>query len=126
MDDNEVAGHQAEALLVLGDADAALERLQQCVRTVGTQRGEAFYRVQLVRGWASARAWRECEEALLEVPPLLAQVASGRIRRRLAEALRQIRRDRQAPGWVRDTAADVAGDLGIVTGHHYRSPGATS
>ncbi|RCV47707.1 helix-turn-helix domain-containing protein [Marinitenerispora sediminis] len=116
VDETEVTGHEGESLLLLGDASAALERLLRAEemssrrRTDG--RGTLYYRISVARAYRKARAWRECEDALLAALPLMDVISSGRNRRRFHETLREIRRDREAPTWLRDTAVDIAGDLG--------------
>ncbi|GHF66178.1 hypothetical protein GCM10010218_54590 [Streptomyces mashuensis] len=108
----EIAGHEGEALLTLGDAPAAVPRLRrahelsQAFRADG--RGTLYYTVSLLTAYARAGDWAECEATLLAFPGLLDAVGSGRNRRRLRTTLREIVRDPHAPTGLTGLTRDVA------------------
>lgn len=108
----ELAGHEGEARLALGDAAAAVPKLERAAELAAAfqpdGRGVLYYRVSRVEAYTAAQAWRECEEELTALPPMLGMVSSGRNRRRLRVALRELNRHPDAPVWLTDLAHDVA------------------
>ncbi|MEU9403489.1 helix-turn-helix transcriptional regulator [Streptomyces sp. NPDC048242] len=107
IDATEVELHTGEALLSLGDPRAALPHLQRSSegsrggggrREFGNVLAELTALVQL-------GAWRDAETPLLRLEPILRAVTSSRTRVRLRSTLRAI--DRDAPGWLADTAREV-------------------
>ncbi|MFJ6463476.1 helix-turn-helix domain-containing protein [Streptomyces sp. NPDC091387] len=107
VNDAEVAGHQGEMLMSLGDHASAVPHLQRArslVRPGG--RGALYYSVAELTALTSVGAWRDCDALLTDMAPLLDRVASTRSRSRLTETLRFI--DRDAPPWLASTAREVA------------------
>ncbi|OLT30447.1 hypothetical protein BJF83_24830 [Nocardiopsis sp. CNR-923] len=108
----ELAGHEGEAHLALGDATAAVPKLERAAELAAAfrpdGRGVLYYRVSRVQAYTAAQAWRECGEELTALPPMLDTVSSGRNRRRLRVALRELNRHPDAPVWLTDLAHDVA------------------
>lgn len=72
-----------------------------------TPRGALLYRSDLLRGYATVKAWREVEHELEGIARLLGVINSGRNRRALRESLRLIERDRSAPAWLASLAMEV-------------------
>ncbi|MDH2391980.1 helix-turn-helix transcriptional regulator [Streptomyces sp. HNM0663] len=108
----EVTGHAGHALLSLGSPDAAVRKLRS-VLPQATPRGVMLYRIELLRSYATARAWSEAEEELQKITTLLGQIRSGRNRHLLQEALRTVDAASGAPARLLalsgEAAASVAG-----------------
>lgn len=108
----ELAGHEGEALLTGGDADAALTGLQRARELsadfVPGGRGALYYTVSILTAYARAGDWPECEATLISLPTMLEVVSSGRNRHRLRTTLREIDRTAEAPSWLKDLARDMA------------------
>ncbi|CAM4160873.1 hypothetical protein GCM10009799_37410 [Nocardiopsis rhodophaea] len=107
----ELSGHEGEALLRLGDAGAALPKLQRAAELAAAVRpngrGALYYRVSLVMAYTAVQAWRDCEAELASIPPMFDVVSSGRNRRRLRSALSGITHHPNAPLWLSDLAREV-------------------
>ncbi|WP_414167382.1 helix-turn-helix domain-containing protein [Streptoverticillium reticulum] len=111
VDDRELAGHEGEALLALGEPSAAVPKLRRAlelaIESDSNRRVILYYSVALLAAYASGQAWRECESTLLSLPPLLENVASGRSRRRLRATVCEIIRAPDSPHWLSDLAREV-------------------
>ncbi|MFF4604296.1 helix-turn-helix domain-containing protein [Streptomyces sp. NPDC001339] len=92
----EFTGHSAHALLILGDAGAAIPKLHSALE-VATPRGVMFYRVGLLHSYARAKAWSDAEEEIHQISALLDTIRSGRNRLLLREALRVVERSPGVP-----------------------------
>ncbi|WP_306332881.1 helix-turn-helix domain-containing protein [Streptomyces sp. KL118A] len=109
INDLEVTGHEAEVALLLAEPARAVSHfartrdLVQAVDPVG--RGALYYSTAELDALVRLGAWREAEEALTRLGPLLRNVTSSRHRGRLRKVLRSI--DRDGPRWLVDTARDV-------------------
>ncbi|MFG2814675.1 helix-turn-helix domain-containing protein [Streptomyces sp. NPDC048410] len=103
----EVGLHTGEALLSLGDPRAALPHLQQS-SDASRDGGRREFGNVLAELTALVRlgAWREAEEPLVRLDPILRTVTSSRTRVRLRATLRAI--DRDGPAWLADTAHEIA------------------
>lgn len=106
IDSSEVSGHVGQALLRLGEPRNAIPHLTRALERA-TPRGVLLYRSDLLRGYATVKAWREVENELEEITRLLGVINSGRNRRALRESLRVIERDRSAPAWLASLATEV-------------------
>lgn len=111
VDDRELSGHEGEAFLALGEPSAAVPKLQRAlelaVESGSNRRVILYYSVALLAAYASGRSWRQCEAALLSLPPLLENVTSGRSRRRLRATVREISRAPNSPQWLLDLAHEL-------------------
>ncbi|MFF4407793.1 helix-turn-helix domain-containing protein [Streptomyces sp. NPDC001404] len=111
VDDRELSGHEGEAFLALGEPGTAIPKLRRAldlaVESDASRRGNLYYSVALLAAYASGQAWRECESTLLSLPPLLEDVDSGRIRRRLRATVCEIIRAPDSPHWLSDLAREV-------------------
>lgn len=96
--------------LLLGEPTRAVscfERTVELLEPVNPAgRGALYYATAELDALVRLGAWRQAEVPLLRLGPLLHNVSSSRIRRRLRSALRAIGRD--GPGWLADTAHEVA------------------
>lgn len=106
IDSSEVSGHAGQALLRLGEPQSAIPYLHRALECA-TPRGALLYRSDLLRGYATVKAWREVEHELEEIARLLGVINSGRNRCALRESLRLIERDRSAPAWLASLAMEV-------------------
>ncbi|MBH1936028.1 hypothetical protein I5Q34_17425 [Streptomyces sp. AV19] len=106
VNEQEAAGQRGDALLALGDSQAAVPSLQRACELAGAfrpdGRGVFYYRVSLLSAYARTRAWMEYESTLLSVLPLLETIGSGRNRRRFRSLMHEIARDTETPAWVVD------------------------
>ncbi|MYQ48131.1 helix-turn-helix domain-containing protein [Streptomyces sp. SID4985] len=109
VDDEEISGQEGEVFLALTDQTRAVPYFERTNKLVtggnATGRNAFFYRTAELTALATAGAWREAETSLHHLPPILNTVASARTRHRLTKTLRVIERD--APGWLADTAREV-------------------
>lgn len=107
VDEMEVVGHQAEVLLSLGEPAAAVPFLQRTTELLLSpiSRGALYYGVAELTALAAAQAWRDAEQTLTRLAPILQNVTSDRSRHRLKGTLRIIERD--APSWLTDYAKDI-------------------
>ncbi|MFF1476058.1 helix-turn-helix domain-containing protein [Streptomyces sp. NPDC058301] len=94
VNDDEVAGHSAHALMSLGDLRGAIPKLQHSLQHA-TPRGVMLYRIGLFQSYTEVKAWSEAEGEIYKISALLDAISSGRNRRLLREALRIVDR---APG----------------------------
>lgn len=107
----ELSGHEGEVRLALGEPARALPRLRrarelaEAFRPAGS--GAFYYGVAEAAACARARAWRDCEDALVSIHPLLATVSSGRSHNRLRRVLDEVVRDERAPSWLTDLVRDA-------------------
>lgn len=112
VNDCELSGHEGEALLALGDADAAVPKMERAAELSAAfrpeGRGTLYYQVSLVQAYTVARAWRECASALDAIPPKLGLISSGRNRRHLRTALRAVGRHPGTPTHLSELARDIA------------------
>ncbi|MER5259164.1 MULTISPECIES: helix-turn-helix domain-containing protein [unclassified Streptomyces] len=106
----EIGGHSGHALLSLAELNAAIFKFQSALEHA-TPRGVMLYRIELLHSYARAKAWREAEEEIQEISPLLSTITSGRNRLLLRDALRVVERTSGVPvglsALVRDTAATI-------------------
>ncbi|MGB8942025.1 MAG: helix-turn-helix transcriptional regulator [Streptomyces sp.] len=107
----EVMGHSGHAFLSLSDLDSAITTFHEALERA-TPRGAMLYRIELVRSYAQGRAWKEVEEEIHKILPLLDAINSGRNRRLLRDALRVADQSPSVPAGlsvlVRDTAATIS------------------
>jgi len=112
VNDCEITGHQGEVLLALGDAKAAIPRLQHALHLTRAHypggRGTLFYSIALLSAYTTAHAWRECEPVLLSINTLLETVASVRSRHRLRGTLGELAHGPGTPPWLSDLARQTA------------------
>lgn len=112
VDERELAGHEGECLLSLGDASAAIPKIQRALEfsqdNATNRRVRLYYTVALLATYTAAQAWRECEDTLTTIPALLESISSGRCRHRLRGTLRDIARTPNAPVWLSGLARDIA------------------
>ncbi|WP_431980599.1 helix-turn-helix domain-containing protein [Streptomyces qinglanensis] len=108
IDTTEVELHTGEALLSLGDPEAALRHLRRSsAGSKGGGRRREFGNVLAeLTALVQLGAWQDAEAPLLRLEPILRTVTSSRTRIRLRSTLRAI--DRDAPAWLADTAREVA------------------
>ncbi|MFI9721399.1 helix-turn-helix domain-containing protein [Streptomyces sp. NPDC052396] len=115
VDDRELTGHEGEAMLALGEPNAAVPKLWRALELSAgadpNRRVNLYYSVALLTAYAHGRAWRECESTLLSILPVLEIVTSGRSRRRLRATLCELVRTSEAPSRLCDVARDVATTL---------------
>ncbi|MFD4476823.1 hypothetical protein ACFWPU_12045 [Streptomyces sp. NPDC058471] len=71
--------------------NAAILKFQSALEHA-TPRGVMLYRIELLHSYARAKAWREAEEEIHEISPLLSTIASGRNRLLLRDALQVVER----------------------------------
>ncbi|MFJ2769732.1 helix-turn-helix domain-containing protein [Streptomyces sp. NPDC087300] len=109
VNDLEVTGHEAEVALLLQESAQAVPRFERAHELVEksnpTGRGALYYSTAQLDALVRLGAWREAEEPLARLGPLLGNVSSSRNRRRLRKVLRTI--DRDGPRWLADTAREV-------------------
>ncbi|WP_369215942.1 helix-turn-helix domain-containing protein [Streptomyces flavofungini] len=109
VDDLEVTGHEAEVALLLGEPERAVPLFERTRELTGaidpTGRGALYYAAAELDALVRLSAWRQVEEALLRLPPILRNVTSSRNRRRLRSALSAIERD--GPVWLAAEAREV-------------------
>ncbi|UQA93416.1 helix-turn-helix domain-containing protein [Streptomyces halobius] len=113
---DQVAGHTGHALMRLGDAGAALSEIHSALEYAMprgvTPRGLMFYHIELLRIYATAKAWRDAEEEIHTISPLLDIISSGRNRLLLRGALGVVERTPGVPvglsALVGDTVAAIA------------------
>ncbi|MFJ2577330.1 helix-turn-helix domain-containing protein [Kitasatospora aureofaciens] len=112
VNERELAGHQGESYLSLGDPAAAMSGIQRALdlsrETASNGRREISYSAALLEAAVRAQAWRDGESVMVTMPPLLEVVSSGRSRHRLRATLGEIVRAHHAPAWLSDLAHDVA------------------
>ncbi|WP_267243784.1 helix-turn-helix domain-containing protein [Streptomyces sp. PR69] len=106
----EVTGHAGHALLSLGNPEAAVRKLRS-VLPQATPRGVMLYRIGLLRGYATAKAWADAEEELQKITTLLGQISSGRNRHLLREALKTADAASGAPARLRALCGETAASL---------------
>ncbi|MFD4632310.1 XRE family transcriptional regulator [Streptomyces sp. NPDC058284] len=110
VNDLEVTGHEAEVALSLGEPARAIPRFERARELVEAAdpsgRGALYYATAELDALVRLKAWREAEEPLSRLPPLLRDVTSSRHRGRLRTSLRVIGRD--GPSWLADLAREVA------------------
>lgn len=109
VNDLEVTGHEAEVALLLDEparAVSSFERTRELVEAINpTGRGALYYTTAELDALVRLGAWRQAEEPLLRLPPILHNVTSSRNRSRLRKTLGAVRRN--GPSWLADTAHDV-------------------
>ncbi|MEV8017761.1 helix-turn-helix transcriptional regulator [Streptomyces sp. NPDC086554] len=107
----EIGGHLGHVLLSLADLNAAILKFQSALEHA-TPRGVMLYRIELLHSYVRAKAWREAEEEIHEISPLLSTITSGRNRLLLRDALQVVDRASGVPvglaALVRDTAATIS------------------
>lgn len=107
----EVRGHSGHAFLSLNDLGSAIPTFHEALERA-TPRGAMLYRIELVRSYAQGKAWKEVEEEIHHILPLLDAISSGRNRLLLRDALRVIDQAASVPAGlsalVRDTAATIS------------------
>ncbi|MFD7502589.1 multiprotein-bridging factor 1 family protein [Streptomyces sp. NPDC059850] len=112
VNEGEITGHQGEVLLALGEAKAAVPRLQRALdlarEAYPDGRGTLFYSIALLSAYTAAHAWRECEPVLLSINALLETVTSARSRHRLSGTLRELTHGPGTPPWLSDLARQTA------------------
>ncbi|MEV0529688.1 helix-turn-helix transcriptional regulator [Streptomyces sp. NPDC050439] len=110
VNEQEVRGHSGHAFLSLGDLDSAIHTFHEALERA-TPRGAMLYRIALVRSYAQGKAWREVEEEVHKILPLLGVISSGRNRRLLRDALQVVGQAASVPAGlsalVRDTSATI-------------------
>lgn len=92
----EIRGHSGHALLSLSDLNAAILEFQSALAHA-TPRGVMLYRIELLHSYARAKAWREAEEEIHKISPLLNTITSGRNRLLLRNALQVVDRSSGVP-----------------------------
>jgi len=73
----EVTGHSGQALLDLGNPEAAVSEFQSILDRA-TPRGVMLYRAELLRSYVAVKAWRNAEVELEEISALVETIKSGR------------------------------------------------
>lgn len=110
VNEQEVRGHSAHAFLSLSDLNSAIPIFHSTLEHA-TPRGAMLYRIELVRSYARGKAWKEVEEEIHKISPLLGTISSGRNRLLLRDALRVIDQTTSVPAGlsalVRDTIATI-------------------
>lgn len=106
VDEMEVVGHEGEVFLSLGEPKAAIPHLQKANELVRpVSRGSLYYSVAELTALVKVGAWRESEQTIERIVPILEAVTSSRSRARLRQALRVINRD--GPSWLSDYAKEA-------------------
>ncbi|WP_367044576.1 helix-turn-helix transcriptional regulator [Streptomyces sp. Je 1-332] len=107
----EVRGHSGHAFLSLSDLGSAIHIFHEALERA-TPRGAMLYRIGLVRSYAQGKAWKEVEEEIHKILPLLNTISSGRNRPLLRHALQVVDQATSVPAGLsalaRDTVATIA------------------
>jgi transcriptional regulator with XRE-family HTH domain len=112
VDQREILGHSAQALLTLARPQEAIPRLQAAQEMAaarysdGISRNLMGHRIALLRGFAMLESWREAAHEMEAIASASVDIASGHYRWRLHEALNTIERT-HVPDWLADLSRDV-------------------
>ncbi|MFF3374578.1 helix-turn-helix domain-containing protein [Streptomyces sp. NPDC002680] len=106
----EVTGHSGQALLSLGNSDAAVSDFQSILQ-YATPRGVMLYRAELLRCYAAVKAWRNAEAELEEISALVDTINSGRNRRMVHQSLKAIYRESGVPSFLANLADETGNKL---------------
>ncbi|MGH4033451.1 helix-turn-helix domain-containing protein [Actinomycetota bacterium Odt1-20B] len=110
----EVTGHAGHVLLSLEDTSAAINEFHTVLEHA-TPRGAMLYRIALLRGYVRSKAWREAEEELHHISPLLKSISSGRNRLLLSEALRGVLCSEGTPRGLGFLAKEITAEISQST-----------